>query len=50
MKKKDAFTDIAESLPQDDNSEGLKDDKGNQQVYASDGEIVTLGYDSEDKK
>lgn len=44
--QKDNLTDVAENLPENnDDSEGLRDDSGNQLVIDAEGEVVTLGQD-----
>jgi hypothetical protein len=44
--QKDNLTDVVENLPEDDNdSEEMTDDSGNQQVISSEGETITLGED-----
>lgn len=44
--QKDNLTDVVENLPEDnDSSEGLQDDNGNQQVIDAEGETITLGED-----
>jgi hypothetical protein len=46
--QKDNFTDVVENLPNEqDNSQNYQDNIQNQQVISSDGDIVTLGQDSE---
>jgi len=44
--QKDNLTDVAENLPEENSdSEGLRDDSGNQQVIDAEGETITLGED-----